>query len=138
MKKSILRLVAGAMVAAMGAQAQQPNDQTTNAPNHQRTSVGLGFVNIADSIKGVQLSTVSNIAEHAGGLQLSAFSNVAYDGMKGVQERDYNMGSGFSAKIQTNMDVKKVGYMNIKCGNGRIVCCFYRDAVSSPIARAAQ
>ena len=30
-----------------------------------------------------------------------------------IQERDYNMGSGFSAKIQTNMDIKKVGYMNI-------------------------
>ncbi|MCR4958874.1 MAG: DUF3943 domain-containing protein [Prevotella sp.] len=48
-------------------------------------SVGLGFVNIADSIKGVQLSPVSNIAEHASGLQLSGFSNVAYDGMKGLQ-----------------------------------------------------
>lgn len=101
------------MVAAMGAQAQQPNDQTTNAPNNQRTSVGLGFVNIADSIKGVQLSTVSNIAEHAGGLQLTGFTNQNVGTLKGVQERDYNMGSGFSAKIQTNMDVKKVGYMNV-------------------------
>ena len=30
-----------------------------------------------------------------------------------IQERDYNMGSGFSAKIQTCMDLKKIGYMNI-------------------------
>ena len=30
-----------------------------------------------------------------------------------IQERDYNMGSGFSAKIQTNLDMKKVGYMSI-------------------------
>ncbi len=30
-----------------------------------------------------------------------------------IQERDYNMGSGFSAKIQTRMDIKKVGYMDI-------------------------
>ena len=30
-----------------------------------------------------------------------------------IQERDYNMGSGFSAKIQTVMDIKKVGYVNI-------------------------
>jgi hypothetical protein len=30
-----------------------------------------------------------------------------------IQERDYNMGSGFSAKIQTHIDIKKVGYMNV-------------------------
>ena len=30
-----------------------------------------------------------------------------------IQERDYNMGSGFSAKIQTRMDLWKVGYMHI-------------------------
>lgn len=30
-----------------------------------------------------------------------------------IQERDYNMGSGFSAKIQTRLDIKKIGYMNI-------------------------
>ena len=29
-----------------------------------------------------------------------------------IQERDYNMGSGFSAKVQTKMDIKKIGYMN--------------------------
>lgn len=50
-----------------------------------QASVGLGFVTIADSVKGVQLSPVSNIAEHASGVQLSGFSNVAYDGMKGLQ-----------------------------------------------------
>ena len=77
MNKPILTLAAGIMIAAMSAQAQDSNDH--------RASVGLGFVNFADSIKGVQLSTVSNIAEHASGLQLSGFSNVAYDGMKGVQ-----------------------------------------------------
>ncbi len=74
MRKSILALTIGAMMAAMSAQAQVST-----------ASVGLGFVNIADSIKGVQLSPVSNIAEHASGLQLSGFSNVAYDGMKGLQ-----------------------------------------------------
>jgi hypothetical protein len=30
-----------------------------------------------------------------------------------IQERDYNMGSGFSAKIQTNMDIKRVGYLSV-------------------------
>lgn len=72
--KRILTVITVAMMAALNAQAQE-----------NTASVGLGFVNIADSIKGVQLSPVSNIAEHASGLQLSGFSNVAYDGMKGVQ-----------------------------------------------------
>lgn len=30
-----------------------------------------------------------------------------------IQERDYNMGSGFSAKVQTHMNMTKIGYMNI-------------------------
>ena len=80
MKKKV-SMAAVAMMVAMSVQAQESNNQVTS----QQASVGLGFVNIADSIKGVQLSPVSNIAEHASGLQLSGFSNVAYDGMKGVQ-----------------------------------------------------
>ena len=45
----------------------------------------MGLLTITDSLKGVQLSPVSNVAEHASGFQMSAFSNVAYDGMKGFQ-----------------------------------------------------
>ena len=82
--KRLLLLVAAAMMAAIGAQAQETR-QSQEEKQESTASVGLGFVNIADSIKGVQLSPVSNIAEHASGLQLSGFSNVAYDGMKGVQ-----------------------------------------------------
>lgn len=64
-------------IFALSAQAQEEKHESS-------ANVGLGFVNIADSIKGVQLSPISNIAEHSSGLQLSGFSNVAYDGMKGV------------------------------------------------------
>lgn len=71
-------MAAVAMMAAMSAQAQEEKQEST-------ASIGLGFVNIADSLKGVQLSPVSNIAESLSGLQLAGFSNVAYDGMKGVQ-----------------------------------------------------
>ena len=74
-----------ALTAAMSIRAQEAIRETAKQPNVQTANVGLGFVNIADSLKGVQLSPVSNIAEHASGLQLSAFSNVAYEGMKGVQ-----------------------------------------------------
>ena len=71
-------MAAVAMMAAMSAQAQEEKQEST-------ASIGQGFVNIADSLKGVQLSPVSNIAESLSGLQLAGFSNVAYDGMKGVQ-----------------------------------------------------
>ena len=83
--KKVITVITVVTMAVLSAQAQEPNNQTTNSPSDQHASVGLGFVNIADSIKGVQLSPVSNIAEHACGLQVSGFSNVAYDGMKGVQ-----------------------------------------------------
>ena len=85
MRTSVLALVLVATTAFMSARAQEPNDSTPRIADDEPVSVGLGFVNIADSIKGVQLSPVSNIAEHTSGVQLSGFSNVAYDGMKGVQ-----------------------------------------------------
>lgn len=37
-----------------------------------------------------------------------------------IQDRDYNMGSGFSAKIQTRMDVEKIGYMDLDANYFRI------------------
>lgn len=49
------------------------------------SALNVGILTITDSLKGAQLSPVSNVAEHASGLQMSAFSNVAYDGMKGFQ-----------------------------------------------------
>ena len=73
MKKTLL-MVAAAMMAVLGAQAQKSS-----------SNVGLGLISINDSIKGVQLSPISNIAEYASGLQLASFSNVGYSGMKGVQ-----------------------------------------------------
>ena len=76
--KRILTIAAAAVMAAVSLHAQEKKPETTS-------SVGLGLITINDSVKGVQLSPVSNIAEHAQGVQLSAFSNVAYDGMKGFQ-----------------------------------------------------
>lgn len=73
MKKTLL-MVAAAIMAVLGAQAQKSS-----------ANVGLGLISINDSIKGVQLSPISNIAEYASGLQLATFSNVGYTGMKGVQ-----------------------------------------------------
>lgn len=49
------------------------------------SNVGLGVISINDSVKGVQLSPISNIAEHSSGVQLAVFSNVGYNGMEGVQ-----------------------------------------------------
>ena len=76
--KKVITVVTVVTLAVLSAQAQGTQQERT-------ASVGLGFVNIADSIKGVQLSPVSNIAEHPSGLQLSGSSNVAYDGMTGMQ-----------------------------------------------------
>ncbi len=76
-----------AMITAVSTLAQEPATAEKKQKHVQGSSasVGLGLITISDSVKGVQLSPVSNIAENATGLQLSAFSNVAYDGMKGVQ-----------------------------------------------------
>ena len=86
MKKVITFITVITMIAT-SARAQMTSNkaQEPQRQHESNASVGLGFINIADSIKGVQLSPVSNIAEHASGLQLSGFSNVAYDGMKGMQ-----------------------------------------------------
>ena len=78
MKKTVLILISAAIMAVTGLQAQEQNQQSNS-------SVGLGLITISDSVKGVQLSPVTNIAEHISGLQLSGFSNVAYDGIKGLQ-----------------------------------------------------
>ena len=62
------------MTAVMSAHAQKSS-----------SNVGLGVISINDSVKGVQLSPISNIAEHSSGVQLAVFSNVGYNGMEGVQ-----------------------------------------------------
>ncbi|MCR5818612.1 MAG: hypothetical protein K6F89_05915 [Prevotella sp.] len=70
MKKTILFAVV-AMMTAMGAQAQdsaQDNqkssatERTQKQKNRQNASVGLGIVTISDSVRGIQLSPISNIA----------------------------------------------------------------------------
>ena len=76
--KRVLLLAAAAMMAVLVAQAQEEQQE-------HRSNVGLGLITISDTLKGVQLSPVSNIASYATGLQLSGFSNVTYSGMKGVQ-----------------------------------------------------
>lgn len=62
------------MTAVLSAHAQKSS-----------SNVGLGVISINDSVKGVQLSPISNIAEHSSGVQLAVFSNVGYNGMEGVQ-----------------------------------------------------
>ena len=73
MKKTLL-LAAAAIMAVVSAPAQESS-----------SNVGLGLIAINDTMRGLQLSPVSNIAKYAEGVQLSAFSNVAYSGMKGLQ-----------------------------------------------------
>ena len=84
MKKTLL-MFAVAMMTAMGVSAQEPAPTDEIQQQKHSNSVGLGLVTISDSVRGMQLSPVSNIAEHASGFQLSGFSNVAYDGMTGFQ-----------------------------------------------------
>ena len=88
MKKIVLAITSVALMAAMNAGAQEQRQQQEPEQEQRQessASVGLGLVTIADSVKGVQLSPISDIAETATGLQLSGFSNVAYSGMRGVQ-----------------------------------------------------
>lgn len=87
MKKSVIA-VAIILFNAIGMMAQEKHGANNISDSNQKVSarnIGLGFINIADSLKGVQLSPISNISEHASGLQLSVFSNVSYDGMNGCQ-----------------------------------------------------
>ena len=89
-------MAAAAMMAAVSTQAQDSEKKERRASlginiGHRAadslkvSALNVGILTITDSLKGVQLSPVSNVAEHASGLQMSAFSNVAYDGMKGFQ-----------------------------------------------------
>ena len=71
--KRLLTIIV-AVTAVMSAHAQKSS-----------SNVGLGVISINDSVKGVQLSPISNIAEHSSGVQLAVFSNVGYNGMEGVQ-----------------------------------------------------
>ena len=94
--KKILIMAAAAMMAAVSTQAQDSEKKERRASlginiGHRAadslkvSALNVGILTITDSLKGAQLSPVSNVAEHASGLQMSAFSNVAYDGMKGFQ-----------------------------------------------------
>ena len=94
--KKILIMAAAAMMAAVSTQAQDSEKKERRASlginiGHRAadslkvSALNVGVLTITDSLKGVQLSPISNVAEHASGLQMSAFSNVAYDGMKGFQ-----------------------------------------------------
>ena len=89
-------MAAAAMMAAVSTQAQDTEKKERRASlginiGHRAadslkvSALNMGLLTITDSLKGVQLSPVSNVAEHASGFQMSAFSNVAYDGMKGFQ-----------------------------------------------------
>ena len=89
-------MAAAAMMAAVSTQAQDSEKKERRASlginiGHRAadslkvSALNVGILTITDSLKGAQLSPVSNVAEHASGLQMSAFSNVAYDGMKGFQ-----------------------------------------------------
>ena len=123
MKKIVLTLTAVGMMVVLGAKAQdvdQKQDQAQEQKQEQAqeekhaekhaSNVGLGLITINDSVKGLQMSPLSNIAENANGFQLSAFSNVAYDGMKGFQLSALNNivigeANGFQLTGFTNMNV---------------------------------
>jgi hypothetical protein len=109
MKKFVLALAGVVMMAATNA-------QTSDAGKQERrqgfeSSVGLGIITInADTVKGVQLSPVSNIADRVVGFQASAFSNVAYGGMKGMQLSGLNNivigeANGFELAAFTNQNI---------------------------------
>ena len=72
----------------------------------EAASVGPGFL-----YRFPQLSQRMNLEQRI------FLSGVLLGGSLGdyihIGERDYNLGSGFSAKIQTQMDINKIGYMNL-------------------------
>ena len=71
MKKIVLAISLVALMAATNAGAQEQRQQQEPEQEQRQessASVGLGLVTIADSVKGVQLSPISDIAETATGL----------------------------------------------------------------------
>ena len=74
---NIIILLASAIMTTMSVQAQEQVNakERLSKKTESNASIGLGLITIADSVKGVQLSPVSNIAEHAAGFQLSSALN---------------------------------------------------------------
>jgi hypothetical protein len=128
MKKSVLALTAAIMMTAMSAQAQQQANakKAQQQKTESNASIGLGLITIADSVKGVQLSPVSNIAEHAAGFQLSSFSNVAYDGMAGFQLSALN-----NIVIGDACGLMLTGFTNQNVGTLRGVQIAFRNATDT-------
>ena len=128
MKKSVLALTAAIMMTAMSAQAQQQANakKAQQQKTESNASIGLGLITIADSVKGVQLSPVSNIAEHAAGFQLSSFSNVAYDGMAGFQLSALN-----NIVIGDARGLMLTGFTNQNVGTLRGVQIAFRNATDT-------
>lgn len=126
MRKTVLALTTLAMSAFLGVQAQNVEEQQ-NPENEHRPSLGInighraadslrvsavnvGILTITDSLKGLQLSPVSNVADFASGFQMSTFSNVAYGGLKGMQFSAINNivigdANGFQLSGFTNQNI---------------------------------
>ena len=118
--KHIASTIAAALLSIVNLQAQEAEKHESNA------SIGLGFITIADTVKGVQFSPISNIAEHASGFQMSAFSNVSYDGMKGFQLSALN-----NIVIGRANGLQLTGFTNQNIGTLRGVQIAFRNATDT-------
>lgn len=128
MKKTFI-VLAIALGNTLGLQAQ--DNQTANTAGDavhkvSARNIGLGFINIADSLKGVQLSPISNISEHASGMQMSLFSNVSYDGMDGFQLSALN-----NIVIGETNGLQLSGFTNQAIGTLRGVQIAFRNAADT-------
>ena len=130
MKKSVLVLAAAAMITAMTSQAQERERRASlginighrTADSLKVSALNVGLLTITDSLKGVQLSPVSNVAANVSGFQTSAFSNVAYDGMKGWQLSVVNNiaigeANGFQLTGFTNQNIGTLKGMQVAIRN---------------------
>jgi len=78
------------------------------------SGLNVGLLTATDSLKGLQLSLISNVADDAAGLQLSPFSNVAYGGLRGMQLSGIN-----NIVLGEARGLQLTGFSNLNIGSLR-------------------
>ena len=135
MKHKIIT-IAVALMGIINAQAQEQEQEKRASlginighrtdDSLKVSSVNVGLLTITDSLKGVQLSPVSNVAEYSSGFQLSAFSNVAYDKMKGVQLSVIN-----NIVVGEASGLQLTGFTNQNLGTQKGIQVAFRNATDT-------
>lgn len=75
------------------------------------TRLGIGLSSHTDSLRGLQLSGISNLAEHVKGVQLAGFSNIATAPMRGMQ-----LGAVTNIAMGIERGLQLAGLLNVSSG----------------------